>query len=67
VIHDFHLDTGWACGMVRMDGRTGRVVPGGAPVFHRFLGQVLLHLVSDGNYRLTPLADPRERQMKLFD
>lgn len=65
-IHDFWLATGWACGMVRMDGRTGRVIRGGAPIFDRLVGQILLHVVMDGGYKMLPLSPVRvERQRRL--
>ena len=64
---EFWLDTRWACGLVRMDAKTGRILRGGAPIFNKLAGQVLLHVVTDGGYRLKPLSEAkRPEQGRLF-
>jgi len=59
ITRDFWLDTGWACGAVRMDSITGQVVKGGAPIFDRFIGQRLLQVIARGRYKLESLQPLR--------
>lgn len=47
------LDTGWACGGVRVDD-DGRIVEA-APVYRRFLWQRLSDVVAEGDYKAEEL------------
>jgi hypothetical protein len=65
--YEFRLTTPWACGLVVMDAATGKVIKGGAPIFDRLIGQVLLHVVQEGHYTLEPLAKLDRQRSLLFD
>ncbi len=47
---DYWFSTGWACGLVRTDSN-GRIIPGGAPIFNKLVGQLLADVVRKGKYR----------------